>query len=181
MLGFKVTVWRNLQEFTGIISIIPTRGDGGGDWWGGVKYWLSLKIFAKYQILWIKSLRITISSVILFYSNIEYCSKNIYQILHEKIDISNIAWKTSKYRILLTPVKTPYKLLVLQMDNSTVNVFDSAMLRVAPNCRTKNTWLWSQVISHTFYRTKDTVMHSIRCISRTVANILEGPFVNSLQ
>ena len=77
----------------------------------------------------------------MFYSNIEYCSKNIYQILHEKIDISNIASKNSKYRISLTPVRTPYKLLVVQMAKSIVNVFDSAMLRVAPNCKTKNTWL----------------------------------------
>ena len=157
------------------------EGGGGGrwSWWGGVKYWLSLKIFCKYWTLSIKSLRISISSVIFVLFKFEYCSKNIHQILHEKIDISNIASKTANIACWL-PSGSPYKLLLVEMDNSIVNVFDSAMLCVAPNCRTRNTWLWSQVISHTFCRTKYTVMHSIRCILRTFANIWEGAFVNSL-
>ena len=127
----------------------------------------------------IKSLRISISSVIFVLFKFEYCSKNIHQILHEKIDISNIASKTANIACWL-PSGSPYKLLLVEMDNSIVNVFDSAVLCVAPNCRTRNTWLWSQVISHTFCRTKYTVMHSIRCILRTFANIWEGAFVKKL-
>ena len=39
------------------------------------------------------------------------------------------------YRSL--PSGPPYKLLVLQMDNSIFNLFNYAMLTVASNCRTK--------------------------------------------
>ena len=66
------------------------------------------------------------------------------------------------------PSGPPYKLLVLQMDNSILNLFNYAMLTVAPNCRTKNTWLWSQAISHTFWRTKDTVLYTA---SKRIQNI----------
>ena len=70
----------------------------------------------------------------------------MYQILHEKTDISNITSKSSKYCISLTPVRARLQAISLTMDNSLysyldnsiVNVFDRAMLHVAPNCRTKN-------------------------------------------
>ena len=118
----------------------------------GVKYWLSLKIFAKYRISWIKSLyNINIAS--------DFCFIQILNIVAKILDISNIAWKNRyiNYRIRKQQTShiidsrqgSSYKLLVLQMDNSIANVFDSAMLRVAPNCR---------IISHTFCRTKDTVL-----------------------
>ena len=58
--------------------------------------------------------------------------KQIYQISFQKTASIVFRW---------LPSGPHYKLLVLQMDNSIVNVFDSAMLCVAPNCRTKTTWL----------------------------------------
>ena len=140
-----------------------------GAWLGGVKYWLLLKIFAKYWISWIKSLRISLSPVIFVLFK--------YWILWQKY-IPNIAWKNRyvKDRIKKTAniayswllSRLPYKLLVLQMDNSIADLFDSAMFCFAPNCRTKNTWLWSQVISHTFCRTKDTyAQHQMHIQNRT--------------
>ena len=58
--------------------------------------------------------------------------KQIYQISFQKTANIAFCW---------LPSGPHYRLLVLQMHKSIVNVFDSAMLCVAPNCTAKNTWL----------------------------------------